>query len=51
MKKTPKEVTAYTLREIPVDVWQAFKVKCAQDGISMREKMVNLIEKYNEGAK
>lgn len=52
MKKTnQEEVTAYTLREIPVGVWQSFKVKCAQGGIPMRAKMIELIEKFNKGEK
>lgn len=48
--KEEKKLT-YTLREIDPDIWRAFKVKCAQDEISMREKMSELIEEYVKGKK
>lgn len=47
--KEQEEVTTYVIREIPVSLWKAFKVKCAKNEVSMREKITELIKEYAEG--
>ncbi len=37
---------AYYLRSIPISLWEAFRVKARQEGHSMREMLIRLMEKY-----
>ena len=34
----------YPLRNIPEDLWHRFKVLCAEESVSVREKIQELIE-------
>lgn len=41
--------SALIIRNIPVDVHRAFKAKCAMEGISQQDKVIELIENYLKG--
>lgn len=39
-------MTAYTLTQIPILLWRAFKAKSAAEGKSMRDKLLELVREY-----
>lgn len=42
-KETPRECTL-SIRCVPVEVRKKFKVMCAKEGVSMQEKIINLMK-------
>lgn len=40
---------ALIIRNIPEDIRRAFKAKCAMEGISQQDKVIELIENYLKG--
>lgn len=46
MKK--KDVALFQVRDFPVGLRHSFKVACAIEGVSMREKMIELVGNYVE---
>ena len=38
-----KTTTTTMIRNVPVDLWQAFKVQCVQNDISMNQKVLDLV--------
>lgn len=44
-----EQVTDYTLRTIPEGLWREVKVRAAQEGRTVREVILGLLERYAAG--
>lgn len=41
-----EDVTAYTIRDIPLDVWKKARVRAIRDGLDMRTVILKLLRRY-----
>ena len=45
-KADRKDMVFFQVRDFPADLRRSFKVACAAEDISMREKLIELIRRY-----
>ena len=51
MAKTPSVVTrTQTVRDVPVELWRAFKATAAQRGETLRDALLRMLKFYVKGA-
>lgn len=36
----------YTIKEFPDDIWKKFKAKCALEGVTIKDKLLQLIKEF-----
>ena len=41
-----EDVTAYTIRDIPLDTWKKARVRAIRDGLDMRTVILKLLRRY-----
>ncbi len=47
-KADKKDLVFFQVRDFPADLRRSFKVACAAEDISMREKLIELVREYVE---
>ena len=47
-KTHKKDLVFFQVRDFPADLRRSFKVACAAEDISMREKLIELVREYVE---
>jgi len=47
-KTHKKDLVFFQVRDFPADLRRSFKVACASEDISMREKLIELVGEYVE---
>lgn len=47
-KKKDSIMATYTIKDFDDSLWRKFKAKCAMEGISIRDKLIQLIREFVE---
>ena len=43
------EYKTYTIKGIPEKTWRSLKVRCASEGVTIKDLLVKLIKSYGKG--
>ena len=44
-----KTVKTFQIRDIPANIWKAFKIKCTEQDITLNKGLIDLVTRYIKG--
>ena len=44
-----KTVKTFQIRDIPANIWKAFKIKCTEQDITLNKGLIDLVTRYTKG--